>query len=89
MKKVERPKKPLIFSYLVVLVVLILLNTLLFPSLIGSHRVTSVDYGTFLTMVENKQVSKVELNGDTIYFIDTNKENPQFYSTPPSMTRIW
>ena len=81
MKKVERPKKPLIFYYLVVLVVLILLNTLLFPSLIGSHRVTSVDYGTFLTMVENKQVSKVELNGDTIYFIDTNKENPQFYST--------
>lgn len=81
MKKVERPKKPLIFYYLVALVVLILLNTLLFPSLIGNHRVTSVDYGTFLNMVENKEVSKVELNGDTIYFIDTNKEDPQFYST--------
>ena len=81
MKKVERPKKPLIFYYLVALVVLILLNTLLFPSVIGNRRVTSVDYGTFLTMVENKQVSKVELNGDTIYFIDTNKDDPQFYST--------
>ena len=81
MKKVERPKKPLIFYYLVALVVLVLLNTLLFPSVIGNRRVTSVDYGTFLTMVENKQVSKVELNGDTIYFIDTNKDDPQFYST--------
>ncbi len=81
MKKVERPKKPLIFYYLVALVVLILLNTLLFPSMIGNHRVTSVDYGTFLTMVENKEVSKVELNGDTIYFIDNNKEDPQFYET--------
>ena len=81
MKKVERPKKPLIFYYLVALVVLILLNTLLFPSVIGNRRVTSVDYGTFLTMVENKQVSRVELNGDTIYFIDTNKDDPQFYST--------
>lgn len=81
MKKVERPKKPLIFYYLVALVVLILLNTLLFPSMLGNHRVTSVDYGTFLTMVENKEVSKVELNGDTIYFIDNNKEDPQFYET--------
>ena len=81
MKKVERPKKPLIFYYLVALVVLILLNTLLFPSMIGNHRVISVDYGTFLTMVENKEVSKVELNGDTIYFIDNNKEDPQFYET--------
>ena len=39
-----------------------------------------VDYGTFLTMVEGKEVSKVELNGDTIYFTD-NSEEPKYYET--------
>ena len=39
-----------------------------------------VDYGTFLTMVERKEVSKVELNGDTIYFTD-NSEEPKYYET--------
>ena len=81
MKKVERPKKPLLFYYLVAMVVLILLNTFLFPLLIGRNQITEVDYGTFLNMVENKEVSKVELNGDTIYFVDNNKEEPKYYET--------
>ena len=44
------------------------------------HKVKDVDYGTFLTMVDKKEVSKVELNGDTIYFTDKAAE-PNYYET--------
>ena len=80
MKKVEKPKKPLIFYYLIALIILVLLNTFLFPNILGKNKVKDVDYGTFLTMVEGKEVSKVELNGDTIYFTD-NSEEPKYYET--------
>ena len=80
MKKVEKSKKPLIFYYLIALVILILLNTFLFPNLMNHHKVKDVDYGTFLTMVDKKEVSKVELNGDTIYFTDKAAE-PNYYET--------
>ena len=80
MKKVEKPKKPLIFYYLIALVILILLNTFLFTNLMNHHKVKDVDYGTFLTMVDKKEVSKVELNGDTIYFTDKAAE-PNYYET--------
>ena len=80
MKKVEKPKKPLIFYYLIALVILILLNTFLFPNLMNHHKVKDVDYGTFLTMVDKKEVFKVELNGDTIYFTDKAAE-PNYYET--------
>jgi cell division protease FtsH len=80
MKKVEKPKKPLIFYYLIALIILVLLNTFLFPNILGKNKVKEVDYGTFLTMVEGKEVSKVELNGDTIYFTD-NSEKPKYYET--------
>ena len=81
MKKVEKPKKPLLFYYFVTMVVLILLNTFLFPLLIRKNQITEVDYGTFLNMVESKEVSRVELNGDSIYFVDTDKEEPKYYAT--------
>ena len=80
MKKVEKPKKPLIFYYLIALIILVLLNTFLFPNILGKNKAKEVDYGTFLTMVEGKEVSKVELNGDTIYFTD-NSEEPKYYET--------
>ena len=80
MKKGEKPKKPLIFYYLIALIILVLLNTFLFPNILGKNKVKEVDYGTFLTMVEGKEVSKVELNGDTIYFTD-NSEEPKYYET--------
>ena len=80
MKKVEKPKKPLIFYYLIALIILVLLNIFLFPNILGKNKVKEVDYGTFLTMVEGKEVSKVELNGDTIYFTD-NSEEPKYYET--------
>ena len=77
MQKVDKPKKPLFVYYLIVLSVIVLLNLFLFPKLVEQH-VTEVDYGTFLTMLSDKKVSKVELSGDEIYFED--KDN-QLYST--------
>ena len=79
MKQVQKPKKPLIIYYLIALLVIILLNAFVFPVFMGTS-VKEVDYGTFLTMVENKEVSRVQLEGDTIYFIDKSEE-PQQYET--------
>ena len=80
MKKVQKPKKPLIIYYLIALLVIILLNAFVFPMFIGGD-VKELDYGTFLTMVENKEVSKVQLEGDTIYFIDNSEEGQQYETT--------
>ena len=77
MQKVDKPKKPLFVYYVIVLAVIVLLNLFLFPKLVEQH-VTEVDYGTFLTMLSDKKVSKVELSGVEIYFED--KDN-QLYST--------
>ena len=92
MQKVEKPKKPLVFYYLMVLVVMILLNTLLFPRLM-QPEVTQVDYGTFLTMLENKEVAIAQVEQDVIYFTDTS-EDTGLYSTitfndPDLVNRLW
>lgn len=79
MKQVQKPKKPLIFYYLIALAVLFLLNFLLVPTISG-RNVKEVDYGTFLNMVEERKVSTVELNGDSIYFTD-KEETPNYYET--------
>ena len=79
MKQVQKPKKPLIFYYVIVIVVLLLLNWFLIPMFTPNH-ITEVDYGTFLTMVENREVSKVELQGETIYFTDKS-ETANYYET--------
>lgn len=79
MKQVQKPKRPLILYYLIVIGVLILLNAFVFPSFMSSN-VNQVDYGTFLTMVEEKEVSKVQLEGESIYFTDKN-DPPQQYET--------
>ena len=77
MKQVN--KKPLIFYYLVAMGVLLLLNWLLFPSLLR-QQISEVDYGTFLTMLEEKKVSQVEVESDVIYFLDNDAE-PNIYQT--------
>ena len=77
MRKVDKPKKPLFVYYLIVLAVIVLLNLFLFPKLV-EQQVTSVDYGTFLTMLSDKTVSKVELSDDDIYFVGKDGE---LYST--------
>ena len=80
MKQVQKPKKPLIVYYLIVLAVLLLFNFFVFPAMTGTH-IEEVDYGTFLNMVEEKQVSKVQLEGETIYFTDKSDTPVQYETT--------
>ena len=92
MKKMEKPRKPLIFYYAIVLVVMILLNTFLFPRLMG-QEVTQVDYGTFLTMLADREVAVAQVEQDMIYFTDT-AETPGVYATsafndPELVNRLW
>ena len=79
MQQVNKPKKPMMFYYMVVLVILFLLNFLLFPQLLKPD-VKEVDYGTFLSMVDKKEVSKVQIEDDMIYFQD-KEETPNYYET--------
>ena len=58
MKKVEKPKKPLIFYYLIALIILVLLNTFLFPNILGKNKVKEVDYGTFMSKIEDKKIDQ-------------------------------
>ncbi len=80
MQQVKKPKKPLIFYYCMALAIIVLLNTLIFPRFIR-NQIKEVDYGTFLTMLEEKKVSMAEMEKDYIYFVDTNEEKPSYYST--------
>ncbi len=77
MQKVDKPKKPLLVYYLIALVAIILVNQVLFPAMV-KQEVKEVDYGTFLTMLSDKTVAKVELSDDEIYFED---KSDNLYST--------
>ncbi|MEG2252974.1 MAG: ATP-dependent metallopeptidase FtsH/Yme1/Tma family protein, partial [Clostridia bacterium] len=57
MKEAKSPKKPLIFYYLMAMIVLMLLNALVFPALF-SPKVTEVGYNQFLSMVEQNQIAQ-------------------------------
>ena len=78
MNEVKKPKKPLIYYYGIVLVALLLFNFLAVPWL-SQRQVNEVDYGTFMTMTEEKQVGKVEVQDNQILF--TDKEEKQVYKT--------
>ncbi len=79
MQQVKPPKKPLIFYYCIVLVIMILLNTLLFPSIL-QQQMEEVDYGTFLNMLDEKEVAVVQVEQDYIYFAD-KEDDPTYYRT--------
>ena len=78
MKEVKTPKKPLIYYYAVALVVLSLLNFLVMPWL-AEKQVKEVDYGTFMTMTEEGDIGKVEVETNQILF--TDKEGNKIYKT--------
>ena len=69
MKEVKSPKKPLIFYYGIALLVIVLFNVIVSPLLIKA-RVTEVDYGTFMSMIEQKKIGNVEVDDDQIIFTD-------------------
>lgn len=78
MKEVKNPKKPLIFYYGVILLVVILLNLIAGPMLMR-HQVKDVDYGTFLSMIADKNIGEVEIDNSEIIF--TDKSNETTYKT--------
>lgn len=80
MNEVKKPRKPLIYYYTIVLIAIILFNFLAMP-LISGARVKEVDYGTFITMTQNKEVGKVEIQAQENQIVFTDKEEKQIYKT--------
>ncbi|HIR13905.1 MAG TPA: ATP-dependent zinc metalloprotease FtsH [Candidatus Choladousia intestinavium] len=80
MHEVKKPKKPMVFYYLIVIGVLLLLNTFLFPRLL-SQEVREVDYGTFLGMLDDKEVKVAQVEQDYIYFTADTPEEGTLYRT--------
>ena len=78
MNEIKKPKKPLIFYYTLVLVIIILINSLLVPWM-AKMQIKEVDYGTFMTMTDNKEIGKVEIQSNQILF--TNKDETVIYKT--------
>ena len=79
----KTPKKPLIFYYLIAMLVLLLLNALVFPSLL-SPRVKEVSYDQFLSLVEQKEVKQVAIEDDVILFTvkdEAGKDGYAYYQT--------
>lgn len=74
MKEVKSPKKPLIYYYVIVLLVLAAFNFFVSPLLL-SRQVTEVDYGTFMSMTEKKNIGRVEVEDSQIIFTDKNNDN--------------
>ena len=73
MKEVKSPKKPLIFYYGIALLVIVFFNVIVSPLLIKA-RVVEVDYGTFMSMIEQKKIGNVEVKNDQIIFTEKDNE---------------
>ena len=80
MQEVKKPKKPLIYYYTIVLVVLLLVNLLLMPW-VAEQRIVDTDYGTFMTMIDEKNIGQVEYNQEDNEILFTDKENTTVYRT--------
>ena len=92
MKEVKSPKKPLIFYYGIALLVIVLFNVIVSPLLVKA-RVTEVDYGTFMSMIEQKKIGNVEVDDDQIIFTDKD-DAKKIYKTgamndPPLTQRLY
>ena len=74
MKEGKSPKKPLIYYYGVVLLVLLVFNLVITPLLL-KQEVTEVDYGTFMSMTESKNIGQVQVEDQQIVFTDKDEKN--------------
>lgn len=87
MHEVKSPRKPLIYYYVILAIVVLLLNFLMIPFL-TQRRVLEVDYGTFMSMTESQDIGYVQVQNNQIIF--TDKESGQIYKTglmdDPGMT---
>lgn len=80
MNEVKTPKKPLLYYYSIVILVMLLFNFLAMPWL-AQRQIQQVDYGTFMEMTENKEIGRVEVQENQIIF--TDKEETRIYKTGP------
>ena len=78
MQEVKRPKKPLIYFYVAMILAILVFNCLVVPYLAGK-AIEDVDYGTFMTMTENGEIGKVQIQQNQIVF--TDKEESAIYRT--------
>ena len=78
MKEVKNPRKPLIYYYGIAVLVIFLFNLIVTPVLMN-RQVKEVDYGTFMEMIDKKNIGKVEVDDSEILF--TDKENETIYKT--------
>ena len=80
MNEVKKPRKPLLFYYAIILLALFLFNLLAMPML-SQGRIVEVDYGTFMTMAENKEIGQVQIQEQQNQIIFTDKEEEHIYKT--------
>ena len=78
MNEVKQPKKPLAYYYGIVLLLLLVFNWLVMP-MIANAKIKEVDYGTFMSMTEEKNIGRVEIEDNQILF--TNKDDTQVFKT--------
>ncbi len=78
MNEVKQPKKPLAYYYGIVLLLLLVFNWLVMP-MITNAKIKEVDYGTFMSMTEEKNIGQVEIEDNQILF--TNKDETQIFKT--------
>ena len=78
MNEVQKPKKPLIFYYVIVLLVILFINIFVMPE-IARHQIKEVDYGEFMSMTENQEIGEVQVQENQILF--TSKDGKSIYKT--------
>lgn len=74
MKEVKSPKKPLIYYYSIVLLLILIFNLMVAP-LIMQVKVKEVDYGTFMQMIKDNNIGSVEIEDSQIIFTDKDEKN--------------
>ena len=75
MKEVKSPKKPLLYYYGIVLLIIIVFNVLVTPMLTKT-MVKEVDYGTFMSKIEDKKIDDVQIEDNQILFTDKDEKIP-------------
>ncbi|MGM9617606.1 ATP-dependent zinc metalloprotease FtsH [Butyricicoccus sp.] len=78
MNEVKKPKKPLIYYYFIVLIIIMLFNLLLMPKML-QRQIHETDYGTFMTMTEDQNIGRVQIQDNQILF--TDKDETTVYKT--------
>ena len=80
MNEVKKPRKPLFYYYIIALICLLLFNALVMPWLL-ERRIKTVDYNTFISMTEEKNIGQVSISDQNNTVTFTDKENENVYKT--------